>query len=81
MGKLQIYSGLGCLNNHIKHATVRRDVVVQLIRMFKDSGHPDYQHLHMQDVAVKALNLAETDGPSVPHGLAEVFDSEAESGE
>jgi len=81
MVKLQIYSGLVCLNKHIKHATVRRNVVVQLIRMFKDSGHPDYQHPKMRDVAFKAQELADTDEPSVPHGLAEVFDSEAESGE
>ena len=81
MVKLQISSGLVCLNKHIKHATVRRNVVVQLIRMFKDSGHPDYQHLHMPDVEVKAQNLAATDEPSVPHGLAEVFHSDVESEE
>ena len=81
MVKLQISSGVVCLNNHIKHATVRRNVVVQLIRMFKDSGHPDYQHLHMPDVEVKAQNLAATDEPSVPYGLAEVFHSDVESEE
>ena len=81
MVKLQISSGLVCLNKHIKHATVRRNVVVQLIRMFKDSGHPDYQHLHMPDVEVKAQNLAATDEPSVPYGLAEVFHSDVESEE
>ena len=81
MVKLQISSGLVCLNKHIKHATVRRNVVVQLIRMFKDSGHPDYQHLKMRDVAVEAQNLADTDEPSVPHGLTEIFHSDAESEE
>ena len=81
MVKLQISSGLVCLSKHIKHATVRRNVVVQLIRMFKDSGHPDYQHLHMPDVEVKAQNLAATDEPSVPYGLAEVSHSDVESEE
>ena len=63
MVKLQIPSGFVCLNKHIKHATVRRNVVVQLIRMFKGSGHPVYQHLHMPDFEIKAQNLATTDEP------------------
>ena len=45
MVKLQMSSGLVSLNKHIKHVTVRRNIAVQLIRMFRDSGHPDYQHL------------------------------------
>ena len=40
--RLSITSGLVDLNKHMKEATVRRDVVVQLIRMHKDAGRPDY---------------------------------------
>ena len=79
MVKLHISSGLVSLNKHIKHLTVRRSIVVQLIRMFRDSGHPDYQHLCMDDVARKAKLLADTDDPSVPNGLAEILESDAET--
>ena len=32
---------------YIREATVRRNVVVQLIHMFKDAEHPDYTRLYM----------------------------------
>ena len=41
--QLQIQAGLVDLNRLIKQATVRRHVVVQLIRMWRDAGHPDYK--------------------------------------
>ena len=55
MVKLQISSGLVSLNKHIRHATVRRPVVVQLIRMFRDSGHVDYQGLDMDAVRAQVI--------------------------
>lgn len=79
MVKLQMHSGLVSLNKHIKHVTVRRNNVVQLIRMFRDSGHPDYQHSCMDGVARKAKLLADTDEPSVPNGLADILESESET--
>ena len=79
MVKLQISSGLVSLNKHIKHVTVRRNIVVQLIRMFRDSGHPDYQRLCMDDVARKAKLVADTDEPSVPNGLTDIILSESET--
>ena len=39
--RICIDAGLVSLKNHIREATVRRNIVVQLIRMFKDAGHPD----------------------------------------
>ena len=73
MVKIQISSGLVDLNKHLKHVTVRRHVVVQLIRMFRDAGHDDYQHLDMRDVERRAMSLADSDDPSIPHGLEEAL--------
>ena len=75
MVKIQMSSGLVDLNKHLKHVTVRRHVVVQLIRMFRDAGHADYQRLDMRDVERRARLLADSDDPSIPHGLAEVLES------
>ena len=41
--QIQIQAGLVDLNRLIKQATVRRHVVVQFIRMWRDAGHPDYK--------------------------------------
>ena len=72
--RITISSGLVDLNRHLKQATVRRNVVVQLIRMFKDANHEDYRHLDMATVQRKAEELASTDEPTVPNGLAELLD-------
>ena len=40
--RIVIASGLVDLNALIKQATVRRNVVVQLIKMHRDAHHPDY---------------------------------------
>ena len=40
--RVTIASGLVDLNKLLRQATVRRNVVEQLIRMRKDAGHPDY---------------------------------------
>ena len=41
--QLQIIVGLVDLNRLVKQATVRLYIVVQLIRMWRDAGHPDYK--------------------------------------
>ena len=64
--RIFVSSGLVDLNKYIRQATVRRNVVVQLIRMFKDAGHMDYQHLNMDDVKTRSRDLADTDEPSIP---------------
>ena len=76
--RLSITSGLVDLNKHMKEATVRRDVVVQLIKMHKDAGHPDYQSINMEDVKVEAQKLAPTDDPTIPNGLFSMLDSESD---
>ena len=64
-----ISAGLVDLNKVLKQATVRREIVVQLIRMKRDAGHPDYQKVNMADVQRRARELAPTDAPTVPSGV------------
>jgi hypothetical protein len=53
-----VAAGLVDLNTFLKQATIRRDIVVQLIRMHRDGGHPDYQRGTMEEVELKARQLA-----------------------
>jgi len=76
--QVQISAGLVDLNKCIKEATVRRNVVVQLIRMHRDAGHPDYQRCNMADVALKARELADTDEPTIPAGLADILEEDSD---
>jgi hypothetical protein len=46
--RVTIAAGLVDLNKLLRQATVRRNVVEQLIRMRRDAGHPDYQHVNME---------------------------------
>ena len=62
----------------MKEATVRRDVVVQLIRMHKDAGHPDYQSVNMEHVQQRAKQLAPTDEPTIPSGLLSVLEEDSD---
>ena len=48
--RVTIAAGLVDLNKLLRQATVRRNVVEQLIRMRKEGGHPDYQQVNMQEV-------------------------------
>ena len=41
--RVTIAAGLVELNKLLRQATVRRNVVEQLIRMRKEAGHPDYR--------------------------------------
>ena len=74
--RLSITSGLVDLNKHMKQATVRRDVVVQFIRMHRDSGHPDYTNVFMERVEQRARELAPTNDPTIPSGLLDVLDED-----
>ena len=59
--RITIASGLVDLNRLLRQATVRRNIVVQLIRMRRDAGHPDYVGVDMQRVQSRAKLLASTD--------------------
>jgi hypothetical protein len=48
--RVTIAAGLVDLNRLLRQATVRRNVVEQLIRMRKEAGHPDYQRLDLDEV-------------------------------
>ena len=76
--RLSISAGLVDLNKHIKQATVRRDIVVQLIRMHRDSGDPDYAGINMQSVEKRARELAPTDAPTIPNGLMDVLGEDSD---
>ena len=71
--RIAISSGLVDLNALIKQATVRRNIVVQLIRMHRDANHPDYK-VDMACVEKQAKTLAPTDEPTIPNGLLDVLD-------
>ena len=71
--QIQITAGLIELNKHIKQATVRRPVVVQLIRMHQESGHSDFQNVDMASVELQAKELAETDEATIPSCLTDIL--------
>ena len=73
--RIVIASGLVDLNALIKQATVRRNIVVELIKMHRDAKHPDY-NLELRKVEERAKQLAPTDEPAIPNGLAEFFTTE-----
>ena len=73
---LLISSGLIELNKYIREITVRRDIVVRLIQMHRDSGDERYKHLDMKEVRSKACELAKTDEPTIPNGLAEILEDD-----
>ena len=74
--RLVITSGLTDLSKLLRQATVRRNIVVQLIRMQRDAGHPDFQKVDMRNVASRAKELAPSDDATIPNGIAHFFDGE-----
>ena len=72
--RISIKAGLVDLNRLIRQATIRRNIVVQLIRMHRDAGHPDYVGIDMHDVERRAQTLASSDEPCIPNELAEFFE-------
>ena len=73
MVSVQMIHGLVDLKKILKQATVRRNVVLQLIRMLKDSGDEDYQNIDMQDDSRRCDDLADTDDPTVPKCLVSLL--------
>ena len=76
--RVTIASGLVDLNKLLRQATVRRNVVEQLIRMRRDAGHPDYQRLDLDEVRRRSRALTISDEPSIPSGLVEFLNAEDE---
>ena len=76
--RITIASGLVDVNRLLRQATVRRNVVVQLIRMRRDAGHPDYRGIDMRDVQRRSRELASTDEPAIPSGLVEFLEGDDE---
>ena len=76
--QIAIAAGLTNQNALLKQATVRRNIVVQYIRMQKDSCHPDYTNADMKAVTKQATLLAATDAPTIPNGLVDLLEDEGE---
>ena len=74
--RVTIAAGLVELNKLLRQATVRRNVVEQLIRMRKEAGHPDYQHVDLREVRRRSRELATTDEPAIPSGLVEFLNAD-----
>ena len=63
---VHVSGGLMELNRHLKEITVRRDAVVRLILMLRDSGHVDYRPLDEDSVRAQAAQLADVPDGSTP---------------
>ena len=74
--RVVVTSGLVDVTRLIKQATVRRNVVVQLIRMHRDAGHPDYRDVDMEQAQRQAEQLASTDDAAIPNDLVAFFNEE-----
>ena len=78
--RLCISAGLVDLNKCLKEATLRRNVVMQLIRMHRDAGDPDYQNLDMREAEVRARTLSPNDPtgdtPTIPLDVLDVINDE-----
>ena len=72
--RMSINSGLVDLNRLIRQATIRRHIVIKLIRMHRDAGHPDYVGVDMRDVERRAQTLATNDEPCIPNELVGFFE-------
>ena len=72
--QIDIKGGLVNIAKNLKQATVRRDIVVQLIRMWHDAGHPDYKFICMKNVKQRAKQLAPTDEPTIPKDALPLLD-------
>ena len=79
--RVTIAAGLVDLDKLLRQATVRRNVVEQLIRMRNHAGHPDYKNVDMQEVQRRTRQLATTDELEIPSGLVEFLNAEDEVAE
>ena len=56
--RVVVTAGLVDVNKLLRQATVRRSIVIQLMRMHRDANHPDYQRDSMEEVEIRARRLA-----------------------
>ena len=71
--RVVIAAGLVDLSRLLKQATIRRNIVVQLIRMHRDAGHPNCQRGEIKDIELRARELAPTDDPTIPAGILDII--------
>jgi hypothetical protein len=72
--RVVVTAGLVDVNKLLRQATVRRNIVVQLIRMHRDGNHPDYQRDSMEAMEIRARELAATDDPTIPVGILDILE-------
>ena len=70
--RVVVTSGVVDLNALLRQATVRRNIVVELIAMHKSARQPGY-NVDMEQVRQEALKLASTDSPVFPNGRLRMF--------
>ena len=58
----------------LKQATIRREIVIQPVRMHRDAKRPDYQRGSLKDIELRARELAPTEDPNEPMIPPEVID-------
>ena len=73
--RITIAAGLVDVNRLLKEATVRRHIVIELIRMRRQMGHPDYGKVDMRSVIKKAKELTPSNEPTIPSGLVEILEA------
>ena len=71
--KVRVTHGLIDFSKYLKDATVRRQIVIDLVRMLKASGDEDYADQDLEVVKGRAYELAKTDDPSIPDGIMDML--------
>ena len=73
--RITIAAGLVDANRLLKQTTVRRHIVIELIRMRRNMGHPDYRKVDMRSVIKEAKELTPSNEPAIPSGLVEFLEA------
>ena len=76
--RVSLTAGLVDLNSILREATVRRDVVVQYIRLMKQKNHPDYKRIDMAEVQKRAAEMPLTRN-NIPSDVVDLMNELSES--
>ena len=74
--RVVVTAGLVDVNKLLRQATVQRKIVIQLIRMHRDANHPDYQRDSLEEIELRARELAPTDEPTIPAGIMDILETD-----
>ena len=76
--QVEVQGGLMSISNVLKQATVRRDIVVRLIMMFHDLGHPDYFGIRRETIEAKARKAWKQSAPTIPSEVQRFLDGQGD---